>query len=458
MIALAFERHLPDQCSPTTPFLAELSSLLHTCIPTPLAFVSTLLGTLSILSWLFAQLPQIIRNYKNQSTAGLSLFFLIEWNLGDITNLCGAVLTNQATWQVIVGAYYCFVDISLVLQWIWYERLKHGKPLKWIRFAKTRSRSREVDDDSSDQRLAPSDSESAVQFGLAAGEEMVVTRRDSTSPQDIPSSKAAHASDMFSTPVYGTLSPPTSLARSPTNRTIHRIQQQGLPSSTPRAVLFVTLLLAIASIHASPTFKRDTSQTHPTPGSAGFSLGTIMSWTSTLLYLLSRLPQLFLNFRRKSTSGLSPTLFAAAFCGNLFYSSSLALNPCAWQSFGPNSGNGWAGPSGSDQREWITAALPFFLGAAGVLGLDGAVGLQFWQYGIGRHGQDEEVLIIQETSGPGVEERSMRVRRVSGWMRGWQPSASGRISPVLRVRTANDDEEEALLDRRRPGSVYGSGT
>lgn len=276
-------------------------------------------------------------------------------------------------------------------------------------------------------------------------EEMIITGNDNTAPRDIPSAKAAHANDMFETPVYGTMSPSTSLAHSPAGRTIHRLQQQSLPPSTPKVILLVTLLMAIASTHASPVLLRDI-QTQ-TETAEAWTLGTLLSWTSTFLYLVSRLPQIFLNFRRKSTSGLSPTLFAAAFCGNLFYSSSLLVNPCAWNTFGPHGGNGWAGVEGSKQGEWVAAALPFFLGAAGVLGLDGAVGMQFWLYGEGQRGPEEEVLVVQESPRPGAKEKAMRVRRISGWMRGWQPGASGRISPVMKVRRVSEGEEEALLDR-----------
>lgn len=115
---------LPPHCSPTTPFLAEISTYLHLCIPTPLALLSSTLGTLSIVSWLFAQLPQIYKNYQIQSTAGLSIFFLVEWCLGDATNLLGALFTNQAGWQVVVAGYYVFVDVCLVWQYFWYTIIK----------------------------------------------------------------------------------------------------------------------------------------------------------------------------------------------------------------------------------------------------------------------------------------------------------------------------------------------
>src|SRR5271156_6462571 len=119
-----FAPALPDHCTPTTSSLLHFSSYFHVCIPTPLAFISTALGCLSIVSWLFAQLPQIYKNYQLQSTAGLSIFFLVEWCLGDATNLLGALLTRQATWQVIVASYYVFVDVCLVSQYFWYTYLK----------------------------------------------------------------------------------------------------------------------------------------------------------------------------------------------------------------------------------------------------------------------------------------------------------------------------------------------
>ena len=102
---------------------------------------------------------------------------------------------------------------------------------------------------------------------------------------------------------------------------------------------------------------------------------------STFLYLGSRLPQLYMNQVRKSTAGLSPALFAAAFFGNLFYSTSLLTNPCAWYDYAPGEGSGWVDPQGSVRENWVLRAAPFFFGAAGVLLMDAAVGLQFWYFG-----------------------------------------------------------------------------
>ncbi|KAI9867521.1 MAG: hypothetical protein M1823_009118, partial [Watsoniomyces obsoletus] len=72
-------------------------------------------------------MPQIYKNYQIKSTAGLSIFFLAEWLLGDATNLLGALFTKQATWQVIIASYYVFVDMCLVIQYFWYT---HGT--QWL--------------------------------------------------------------------------------------------------------------------------------------------------------------------------------------------------------------------------------------------------------------------------------------------------------------------------------------
>ena len=484
-----FVLDLPDHCDPTTPLLKSISSYSQTCIPTPLAFISTLLGTLSIISWLFAQLPQIVTNYRLKSTSGLSAFFLIEWLLGVISNLLGAVLTNQATWQVIIGGYYCFVDIMLVGQWVWYEALNHGRPLKKIWLSKIRRVHSEISGGDRRARDSPriiERVEPVRQPFILESEEDAVTQKsrpdpanDATSPQDIPLPKARSASSMFHTPIYGFLSPSVTAPGTPQAsvgavRTIHRAQNpppgssRDIPTGSPRAMLYTSTLLALASsslvraASASPLADSSLPSGNPEEASPDpdflMGLGTGFAWASSFLYLASRLPQLLQNLRRQSTAGLSPTLFLAAFCGNFFYSSSLLLNPLAWHSFGPYGGHGWADPGGSDRAEWLKAALPFWLGAAGVLVMDGAVGLQFIMYRQ-RHGAEageEEVLIVRDEDrkrGQAQGRKLWKGRRVSGWMRGWQPGVSGKIDPVLgrRESEVRSGERDALLNERGAG-------
>lgn len=445
--------HLPPHCTSTNDFLTLFSSTFHTCIPTPLAFASTVLGCLSILSWLFAQLPQIIKNHRLKSTSGLSIYFLAEWCLGDLTNLLGCLLTGQATWQVIIGAYYCFVDLALVGQWIWFEGLGRGHAVKrvWMRV-----RRRNTNDDSDPNGASSSMQQVLEGVDPSPGERRVI---EPPKAQDIPNPKDS----IFHIPTYGSFRSSkeelsTSSSGTSNSHTIHNIQSQGLPSPSPRTVLLISMTLCLAStgtsVSATPTpiHINNTPAHDPSPNSTYLplhTLGTLLSWTSTTLYLLSRLPQLYKNFLLRSTAGLSPLLFAAAFAGNLFYSSSLLLNPNLWHNSPAHGQNGWTGPNGNNRTVWTLNALPFFLGAAGVLVMDAGIGVQFWLWGHSaahaETGPEAQELLISEERNPINGKR--RWKEVHGWMRGWVPS--GRLS-VTRWGSSSTlgSEGQALLRGR----------
>jgi hypothetical protein len=214
---------------------------------------------------------------------------------------------------------------------------------------------------------------------------------------------------------------------------------------SPRTVLYISLLIAVLSnpTTATPILTSSLPPHLASTSSSTELAGKIFSWLSTFLYLGSRLPQLYKNQIRRSTAGLSPTLFAAAFFGNLFYSSSLLANPCAWFDYAPGEGRGWVGVDGNAREDWILRAAPFFLGAAGVLIMDAAVGVQFWYFSDvdaprGRaHDNDDIVITVDEHGRP--MRKMLRFRRVSGWMRGWAPAVSVAATPnVSRAATPVD--------------------
>jgi uncharacterized protein with PQ loop repeat len=421
-----FAKELPQHCTPTTPFLHDLSLYFHTCVPTPLAALSTLLGTLSIVSWLFAQMPQIYKNYKIQSTAGLSAFFLIEWLLGDTTNLLGALFTKQATWQVIIASYYVFVDMCLVIQWAWYTHLKR----KIYQRSLHSSASSNLSDADSDiiRGLSP--------IRTSFREPDVLNKKDTDD-----ANKTQEPSRPINTPQFSEVKyEKGTLNSASVTRITDKASASWAPMPSPRTVLFIATVCAIiAPTQAAPTPflppQHNRSFIHlfriDTPLEVA---GTILSWCSTLLYLFSRLPQLYHNWTRQSTAGLSPLLFMAAFSGNFFYSTSLLTNPNAWNDFGSHGGHGWAGEEGSDHLQWIARAAPFFLGAAGVLVMDACMGAQFLMY---NEKNEEKLVKVRASDGTSHWER------VSGWMRGWVPSLQGK------ERVVDLSESQRLLSRSR---------
>jgi solute carrier family 66 (lysosomal lysine-arginine transporter), member 1 len=425
---------LPAHCSPTTAFLSEVSTYFHTCIPTPLAFISSALGTLSIVSWLFAQLPQIYKNYQLQSTAGLSMYFLIEWCLGDTANLLGCLFTDQAGWQIVIASYYVFVDVCLVSQFFWYTYFKPRIQGQRIYSASISDRS----DSDSDiiNGLSPINSH----FGR---EEMVSPKK--IDPDNAPPAVERDA-PRFSDVNYEKASPSRS---SPIRlRVTENPSSKWAPGPSPRTVLYIATLCALLSKSSAAPLSLNLANDGTTRlfrlDTPTEIAGTILSWTSTLLYLGSRLPQLYKNWDRQSTAGLSPLLFMAAFCGNFFYSLSLLTNPNAWNDFPPYGGHGWAGYEGSERWSWVARAAPFFLGAAGVLGLDGAMGIQFLLY---RENKEEKIVKIRDSKG-----RS-QWQKVSGWMRGWVPSMSGKERVVAREEGERLLSESRELARSRYGSL-----
>ncbi|KAK6514486.1 hypothetical protein TWF281_004686 [Arthrobotrys megalospora] len=377
-------------CHPQNAFLIFVSQQLQTCIPTPFTLLSTLCGALSITSWLFAQLPQIIKNYRLQSSESLSFLFLLIWCFGDSSNFIGAVLLDQMTFQKIIGAYYVAVDVVLVWQWIAYSK----KNKEYI---------------------------------------PVPTMDDARRP-----SEGGSGRDKESRAAAVIITPPPSIVT-----TTSRGSGGSRASGILLALSTFFNLSRAAPINTAATsfafFDEDTVRT----------LGIIIGWSSTFLYLSSRLPQIYLNHKRRSVSGLSPLLFLAAFCGNFFYSSSLLLNPSAWHNIAPYGEGGWVGEDGTTTAEWWTNTLPFLLGSAGVLAMDGYIGLQFWKWG----GNDEEFIgepIVQVIVGVVGDDEADEDQP----MKGRQVTVDVRSTKETKERSYFD-EQTALLAQMNNG-IYGT--
>ncbi|NXU23338.1 LAAT1 protein, partial [Thalassarche chlororhynchos] len=103
----------------------------------------------------------------------------------------------------------------------------------------------------------------------------------------------------------------------------------------------------------------------------GFTIGSI----SSVLYLCSRVPQIYTNYKRKSTIGVSYSLFALVMLGNSLYGLSVLLK-------NPEPGQG--------EGDYVLHHLPWLVGSLGVLSLDVIISFQFLAYRRGRPGTREE--------------------------------------------------------------------
>ncbi|NXS41363.1 LAAT1 protein, partial [Balaeniceps rex] len=103
----------------------------------------------------------------------------------------------------------------------------------------------------------------------------------------------------------------------------------------------------------------------------GFTIGSI----SSVLYLCSRVPQIYTNYKRKSTTGVSYSLFALVMLGNSLYGVSVLLkNP----------------EPGQSEGDYVLHHVPWLVGSLGVLSLDVVISFQFLAYRRGRSGTRQE--------------------------------------------------------------------
>ncbi|XP_072334368.1 lysosomal amino acid transporter 1 homolog isoform X2 [Scyliorhinus torazame] len=122
---------------------------------------------------------------------------------------------------------------------------------------------------------------------------------------------------------------------------------QGMRKFTSRSLLTVSDLSA--------------NQKFTTKEIIGFTIGGL----SSVFYLVSRLPQLRRNWRRKSTEGVSPTLFALMIIGNLAYGLSVILK---------------VPRKGQSVVNYMVHHFPWLVGSLGTMGLDLSILCQFFIY------------------------------------------------------------------------------
>ena len=144
-------------------------------------------------------------------------------------------------------------------------------------------------------------------------------------------------------------------------------------------------------------------------------LGQIFGYTCAALYLGSRIPQLLLNYRRKSTEGISMLFFLFACIGNVTYVFSIfAYAPRCLKER-----TCLPGEAGHVYGKYILVNLSWLIGSFGTLLLDAGVFVQYFMYmtDIWKESDDEHD-VVEDTNGndtetPSNERRGRRSVQVS---------------------------------------------
>jgi uncharacterized protein with PQ loop repeat len=90
-------------------------------------------------------------------------------------------------------------------------------------------------------------------------------------------------------------------------------------------------------------------------------IGVVCAWISAVCYVSSRIPQIWKNYQRGSTEGLSFVTFFLTVCSNVSYASSIFLFSTQWS--------------------YLQRALPYLVGSLGTLFFDFVIWGQFFYFG-----------------------------------------------------------------------------
>jgi uncharacterized protein with PQ loop repeat len=342
--------------------------------------------------------PQIIENWKRSSADGLSVVFIVIWLAGDFFNIIGAVLQGVLPTMIILAVYYTLADIVLLLQCFWYKGFTLRDEYK-----------RPGDDSDSIMTTASEQSPllsaqrhptngSSYTNGLGNGHGH---GHDIAPPRisDIDRRHSSHSQNSFRErylSIDGThLSPVTPLHDDPT-QAHHITPPAAQPAqSTAQTVLFnlgTIILVVTAGIFGwwLSARRAPPAPTHPSSSESTlhFNLwGQISGYVCAALYLGSRVPQLLLNYRRKSTEGISMLFFLFACLGNLTYVLSIVVYK---PRCGGRHGACLDGEARAIYGKYIAVNLSWLLGSFGTLLLDACVFVQYFMYRVDEESDEEE--------------------------------------------------------------------
>ncbi|CDS05734.1 hypothetical protein LRAMOSA08262 [Lichtheimia ramosa] len=247
---------------------------------------------------------------------------------GDAANLIGCILTGQLPFQRYLGIYFVSIDITLLCQWIYYN----------ARDKRRRNKHRY----STNNKQSPHTDPLSKVFQHPSVRTPLLIEGQQPAPLKTLDDELAPYSASSSPSKWYTLT--------------------NTDNKTKKTVLMALFLFG-TRLPASALVSSSSHQEDWTTLFADNSLiiGRFFAWICTVLYLLSRIPQIVKNYRRRSIDGLSPALFAFAASGNLTYTSSILLNP-------------------NNTSESLLEAVPYLIGSAGTLTFDFTIFCQFLYY------------------------------------------------------------------------------
>ncbi|XP_031275720.1 uncharacterized protein LOC116134177 [Pistacia vera] len=342
--------------------------------------ISLGLGAISVVVWVVAEIPQIITNYRQKSTDGLSIAFLTTWIIGDLFNLFGCIL-EPATLptQYYMALLYTLITVILGSQTVYYghiyPRLKDNgclhkgfKPIQTESADKTGQSNNDVGKqvNCSDKRksgLCISDRDNApsspiplpaLPGTMSPRRELYYMSARSLSRSHTPTAGSLLVQRMSPTSDHSGISIEQPLLGG-------QVSTQSAPSPNTKTMLcLVSIMIFLRTVNLeylaigyhNIEFEKSNKgfviqvgrkllqvhggllQGNGIEGSSG--IGSYLGWAMAAIYMGGRLPQICLNMRRGNVEGLNPLMFLFALIGNATYVASIIVSSLDWSKIRPN--------------------------------------------------------------------------------------------------------------------------
>ncbi|TVY54986.1 putative vacuolar amino acid transporter [Lachnellula suecica] len=290
---------------------------------TPQEALSGIFGSVSLATWIFLLVPQLILNYKTGRADGISLAFLTVWLIGDITNLSGAVWADLVPTVIALAIYFCFADVVLISQCVYYNHIN--------------SRRRH---------------DSVISVG--SEQEPLLTRRRSSDTLGLPGSHRRRSSARS-----GTSQRSDSLAK------ILEEDDSESGNSWVRNSLSILGVMLVGTAGWAVAWQAGVWRPSPVGDVPSVANETafgakILGYTSAVCYLGARIPQIVKNYRDKSCEGLALLFFILSLMGNLTYGASILCH--------------------SLEKDYVLTNLPWLIGSLGTIAEDAIIFMQFRIY------------------------------------------------------------------------------
>ncbi|KAK9329203.1 PQ loop repeat-domain-containing protein [Lipomyces starkeyi] len=246
--------------------------------------LSVLSGSTSIACWAMVFSPQLYDIFRRQNADNLSVSFLWLWFVGDVANIIGCILQETLPTMTILAVYNTLADLVLIFQAAYYRRRRIRKIFSMYSASFPERRQ------DSDIRKDDLDS--------SEGEE-----------QDEDDLGNTDAVECFQSLVI----PPRRVWKS---------------AFFKFGIIFLIVLSSLIGLYcATNGHLYDSPMKYYNPHIPLHLYGQLCGWFCAGIYVMSRVPQIILNYKQKSCERTSLIYFLFASGGNLmFIISILALD------------------------------------------------------------------------------------------------------------------------------------